>query len=115
MSYSPLLGSSFNRTKLRDPAHVSTFSGMCSMCTADCVGTCEIGISAVRGADAVYPTTTGDNQVASEKVYPIDYSHFNIRIGCVCNNAPRRYSNYYGGYHTPKLAMRFSFLFCHYA
>ena len=78
MSYSPLLGSSFNRTKLRDPAHVSTFSGMCSMCTADCVGTCEIGISAVRGADAVYPTTTGDNQVASEKVYPIDYSHFNI-------------------------------------
>jgi hypothetical protein len=78
MSYSPLLGSSFNRTKLRDPQHVSTFSGMCSMCTADCVGTCEIGISAVRGADAVYPTTTGDNQVASEKVYPIDYSHFNI-------------------------------------
>ena len=50
MSYSPLLGSSFNRTKLRDPQHVSTFSGMCSMCTADCVGTCEIGISAVRGA-----------------------------------------------------------------
>ena len=78
MSYSPLLGSSFNRTKLRDPQHVSPFSGMCSMCTADCVGTCEIGISAVRGADAVYPTTTGDNQVASEKVYPIDYSHFNI-------------------------------------
>ena len=50
MSYSPLLGSSFNRTKLRDPQHVSTFSGMCSMCTADCVGTCEIGISAVHHA-----------------------------------------------------------------
>ena len=78
MSYSPLLGSAFNRTKLRDPAHGCSFSGMCSMCTADCVGTCEIGISAVRGADAVYPTTTGDNQVASEKAYPIDYSHFNI-------------------------------------
>ena len=78
MSYSPLLGSAFNRTKLRDSAHPCTFSGMCSMCTADCVGTCEIGLSAVRGADAVYPTTTGDNQVASEKQYPIDYSHFNI-------------------------------------
>ena len=78
MSYSPFLGSAFNRTKLRDPVHVSPFSGMCSMCTADCVGTCEIGISAVRGADAVYPTTTGDNQVASEKTYPVDYSHFNI-------------------------------------
>ncbi len=78
MSYSPLLGSAFNRTKLRDPAHPCTFSGMCSMCTADCIGTCEIGISAIRGADAVYPTTTGENQVASEKNYPIDYSHFNI-------------------------------------
>lgn len=78
MSYSPVLGSAFNRTKMRDPLHTCSFSGMCSMCTADCVGTCEIGISAVRGADAVYPTTTGDNQVASEKSYPIDYSHFNI-------------------------------------
>lgn len=78
MSFSPLLGSAFNRTKLRDSAHPCTFSGMCSMCTADCIGTCEIGLSAIRGADAVYPTTTGDNQVASEKSYPIDYSHFNI-------------------------------------
>jgi len=78
MSYSPLLGSAFNLTHLRDAAHPCTFSGMCSMCTSDCIGTCEIGISAVRGADAVYPTTTGENQVASEKKYPIDYSHFNI-------------------------------------
>lgn len=78
MSFSPLLGSAFNHTHLRDAAHPCTFSGMCSMCTADCIGTCEIGISAVRGADAVYPTTTGENQVASEKRYPIDYSHFNI-------------------------------------
>lgn len=78
ISFSPALGSAFNRTKLRDPAHICTFSGMCSMCTADCIGTCEIGLSAIRGADAVYPTTTGDNQVASEKRYPIDYSHFNI-------------------------------------
>ena len=26
----------------------------------------------------VYPNTTGDNQIASEKRYPVDYSHFNI-------------------------------------
>lgn len=78
MSFSPLLGSAFNKTRLRDSAHPCTFSGMCSMCTADCIGSCEIGLSAIRGADAVYPTTTGDNQVASEKNYPIDYSHFNI-------------------------------------
>ena len=59
MSYSPLLGSSFNRTFLRDAAHPCTFSGMCAMCTADCIGSCEIGLSAVRGmsrsaAEAVY-------------------------------------------------------------
>ncbi|MCI7742770.1 MAG: hypothetical protein MSO56_10830 [Clostridiales bacterium] len=32
----------------------------------------------MRGELAVYPTNTGDNQVASEKVMPIDYSHFNM-------------------------------------
>lgn len=78
MSYSPALGSSFNRTKLRDPAHVCSFSGMCALCAADCIGSCEIGLSAVRGMETVYPTTTGDNQIASEKRYPLDYSHFNI-------------------------------------
>lgn len=78
MSYSPALASAFNRTQLRDPLHPCSLSGMCSLCTADCVGTCEIGLSAIRGADAVYPTTTGENQVASEKIYPVDYSHFNI-------------------------------------
>lgn len=51
---------------------------MCSFCTADCPGTCEIGLSAVLGAQSVYPTTTGNNQIASEKDYPLDYSHFNI-------------------------------------
>ena len=78
MSYSPILASAFNRTSLRDSAHPCHLSGMCSFCTAECLGTCEIGLSAVRGAEAVYPTTTGENQVASEKNYPIDYSHFNI-------------------------------------
>ena len=72
MSYSPTLGSVFNRTKMRDPSHVCSFSGMCA------IGSCEIGLSAVRGMETVYPTTTGENQIASEKVYPVDYSHFNI-------------------------------------
>ncbi|PIE64737.1 MAG: FMN-binding glutamate synthase family protein [Desulfobacterales bacterium] len=78
MTYSPLLNSVFNRTKLRDPEHVSYSSGMCSLCAENCIGSCEIGLAAVRGADTVYPTTTGANQIASEKRYPIDYSHFNI-------------------------------------
>ena len=77
MSFSPPLGSAFNDTRNRS-ALLSPQSGMCSFCTAECVGTCELGLSAVRGAQTVYPTNTGDNQVASEKDYPIDYSHFNI-------------------------------------
>lgn len=77
MTFTPPLSSSFNDTKNRSARH-SPQSGMCSFCAADCVGTCEIGISAVLGAQSVYPTTTGENQVASEKDYPVDYSHFNI-------------------------------------
>ncbi len=79
MSFSPPQASqAFNKTRLRTPDAVSPFSGMCSLCTADCPGLCEIALAAARGKDIVYPTTTGDNQVASEKNYPIDYSHFNI-------------------------------------
>ena len=77
MSFAPPLSSAFNETKNRS-AVLSPQSGMCSFCTAECLGTCELGLSAVLGARAVYPTNTGDNQVASEKDYPIDFSHFNI-------------------------------------
>lgn len=51
---------------------------MCSFCTQDCDGTCELSQAAVLGAQTVYPTTTGNNQIASEKDYPIDFSHFTI-------------------------------------
>lgn len=78
MSFSPSLSSVFNRTVMRDKEHLCPFSGMCAMCTADCIGSCEIGLSAIRGKEMVYPNTTGENQIASEKDYPIDYSHFNI-------------------------------------
>jgi len=77
MSFAIPLASSFNETKNRS-SRLSPQSGMCSFCTAECIGTCELGLSAVLGARSVYPTNTGNNQVASEKDYPIDYSHFNI-------------------------------------
>lgn len=87
MTYSPSLASAFNQTKTRS-SKLSPQSGMCSLCTEECVGTCEIGLAAILGAQTVYPTTTGTNQIASEKDYPIDYSHFNINgrvfgaVGC---------------------------------
>lgn len=77
MTYSPKLESAFTDTRLRS-RYISPQSGMCSLCTEECDGTCEIALAAVLGARTVYPTTTGQNQVASEKDYPIDFSHFNI-------------------------------------
>ncbi|MBN2897964.1 MAG: FMN-binding glutamate synthase family protein [Clostridia bacterium] len=77
MTYSPGIASAFNKTANRS-THLSPQSGMCSLCTENCIGTCEIGLAAVLGAKTVYPTTTGTNQVGSEKDYPLDYSHFNI-------------------------------------
>lgn len=78
MSYSPSLGSTLTHTKMRTPENVSEYSGMCAVCTANCIGTCEIGLSAVRGSEAIYPFETDLNQFASEKEYPLDFSHFNI-------------------------------------
>lgn len=77
MSYSPNLSSPITGGRNRSEATCSS-SGMCSMCVRDCPGTCEIALSAVLGAQTVYPITTGENQIASEKNYPVDYSHFNI-------------------------------------
>lgn len=88
MSYSPSLGSSITGTRMRTPEHLSDFSGMCAVCTASCTGPCEIGLSAIRGSEAIYPYATDINQFASEKEYPLDFSHFNINgrvfgaLGC---------------------------------
>lgn len=78
MSLSPCLGTIITNTKMRTPESISSFSGMCSKCTADCIGDCEIGYSAIRGEEALYPVETANSQFASEKTYPIDFSHFNI-------------------------------------
>ncbi len=78
MSYRPTLGTSITNTKLRTPQHISPFSGMCAVCSKDCIGTCEIGLSAIRGSDAINPYQSDINQFASEKDYPLDFSHFNI-------------------------------------
>ncbi len=78
MTYSPSLGTTVTHTRMRTPDNLSPFSGMCSVCTANCIGVCEIGLSAIRGWEATYPYQTDRNQFASEKNYPVDYSHLNI-------------------------------------
>jgi len=77
MTFTPNNQSGYTKTKTRS-TKVSPQSGICSMCTDTCAGTCEIAQSAILGMRTVYPITTGSNQIASEKDYPLDYSHFNI-------------------------------------
>ncbi|MBN2362466.1 MAG: FMN-binding glutamate synthase family protein [Deltaproteobacteria bacterium] len=65
-------------TKNRTEGSVTTISGMCVTCVDGCIGMCEIGKSAYRGHEVIYPQPFGVITTASEKSYPVDYSHFNI-------------------------------------
>lgn len=78
MNYSKKLSTTYTDTKLRTPNDICELTGMCSTCSDKCIGLCEIGLSAVRGSEAAYPYGTSNQQFASEKKYPLDYSHFNI-------------------------------------
>ena len=78
MSFSPSLSSGFARTETRSK-HITPSSGMCSMCTEDCGILCDLGLAAVRGAQTVYPTTTGANQIAGEKEYPLEIGRASCR------------------------------------
>ena len=51
---------------------------MCVTCVDGCIGMCEIGKSAYRGHEVIYPQPFGVITTAAEKIYPVDYSHFNI-------------------------------------
>ena len=82
MVFSVYNASTTNQTKRRTPRDFSPFSGMCTVCTDDCPGTCEIGRSAIRGSELLYPTERTTSQTASEKDYPVDFSHFNINGRC---------------------------------
>ncbi len=77
MSYSLPLSSGFTGARNRSQ-FLTPMSGMCSFCTEECAGTCEIAMAAVLGMQTVYPMTTGSNQIAGEKDYPLDWSCFNI-------------------------------------
>ena len=65
-------------TKNRTVDSVVPASGMCVTCVDGCIGMCEIGKSAYRGHEVIYPQPFGVVTTAAEKTYPVDYSHFNI-------------------------------------
>lgn len=69
-------------TKNRTEDSVCT-SGLCATCVDGCIGMCEVGRSALRAHEVIYPQPFGMITTASEKRYPVDLSHFNIMGSCV--------------------------------
>jgi glutamate synthase domain-containing protein 2 len=78
MAYTKLNRSAATLTKNRTEGSISPFSGMCVTCVDGCIGMCEIGKSAYRGPEVLYPQPFGIITAASEKDYPVDLSHFSI-------------------------------------
>src|SRR5512136_551166 len=78
MSFSKINASAATLTKNRTEGSVVPASGMCVTCVDGCIGMCEIGKSAYRGHEVIYPQPFGVITTAAEKVFPVDYSHFNI-------------------------------------
>jgi len=78
MSYTKLNRSAATLTKNRTEGSISPFSGMCVTCVDGCIGMCEIGKSAYRGHEVLYPQPFGIITAASEKEYPVDLSDFTI-------------------------------------
>jgi glutamate synthase domain-containing protein 2 len=78
MTYSKINRSAATLTKNRTFESIHPGSGMCVTCVDGCIGMCEIGKSAYRGHEVIYPQPFGVITTASEKEFPIDYSHFSI-------------------------------------
>jgi len=57
-------------------------SGLCPVCEEGCLGLCEVGKSAIRGSELIYPAPFGAITAGAQKDYPLDLSHFQI-MGCV--------------------------------
>jgi glutamate synthase domain-containing protein 2 len=58
-------------------------SGICATCLDGCPGPCEVGRSALRGREILYPQPYSKVTAGAEKDYPVDLSHFNIQGSCV--------------------------------
>jgi glutamate synthase domain-containing protein 2 len=80
-TFSRVNASAATLTKNRTEGSVVPSSGMCVTCVDGCIGMCEIGKSAYRGHEVIYPQPFGVITTAAEKTYPVDYSHFSIMGG----------------------------------
>ncbi|MDP6924427.1 MAG: FMN-binding glutamate synthase family protein [Candidatus Scalindua sp.] len=80
-------------TRTRTGSDVLPQSGMCVVCLDGCPGYCEIGLSAMRGPETIYPIPFGKSTSSGTKDYPVDYSHFNIS-GTVASHHQKEYEQF---------------------
>lgn len=66
-TFSRINASAATLTKNRTDESLSSLSGMCVTCVDGCIGMCEIGKSAYRGHEVIYPQPFGVITTASEK------------------------------------------------
>ena len=78
MSYSKAGSSAAVGAINRTRDDVNPISGLCGACNETCLGLCEVGRSAIRGPEIIYPQPFGDVTAAAVKAYPFDWGHFNI-------------------------------------
>ena len=76
-SYLNAMSTTGTRTRVRD---VNPQSGMCPLCIRECPFLCEIGLSAFRGREVLYPDPEyfGESTASSVKDYGLDWSHIQI-------------------------------------
>lgn len=77
-------------TKTRTGDAVLPMSGMCVTCLDGCPGFCEIGKSAYRGPECIYPQPYGLITAGCQKEYPVDFTHFNI-TGSISSHHQKEY------------------------
>ena len=81
MALTRINASAATLSKNRTEGAINSLSGMCATCVDGCIGMCEIGKSAYRGHEVIYPQPFGIITTACEKNYPVDLSHFTILGG----------------------------------
>lgn len=80
-------------TRNRTPNDITPTSGMCTICLDGCPGYCEIGKSAFRGPETIYPVPFGKMTTAAQKDYPVDFHHFNL-TGTIAGPADPRFEKF---------------------
>ena len=82
MKYGKINATAATLSKNRTEGSVVSSSGLCVTCVDGCIGMCEVGKSAYRGPEMIYPQPFGIITSAGEKEYPVDLSHFTMLGSC---------------------------------